>query len=54
VNNLDGLIDLIDLQKVDEVLVGLARTAYNGLTLEQQALVTNYNNLVSAENLLKA
>ncbi len=50
-----GLIGALpsNLTLADEAQVVRARTAYNALALEQQALVSNYSNLQNAENIIK-
>ena len=46
------VIDVIDVSTPDRTQVTAARKAYDALTSEQKALVTNYDDLVAAENKL--
>ncbi len=48
IDAINRLPDMVMLE--DEALVLAARAAYDKVTLEQQALVTNYSKLLSAEN----
>ena len=53
-NSVIKLIGVLDVKAVDEDSVTRAREAYNALTDEQKALVTNYDILEECENVLSA
>ncbi len=53
-NSVIKLIGVLNVNAVDEDSVTRAREAYNALTDEQKALVTNYDILVECENVLSA
>jgi alpha-tubulin suppressor-like RCC1 family protein/predicted transcriptional regulator len=52
INLIDALPTLANIALEDEQQVEAARTAYDALTVEQQALVTNYQALLDAESRL--